>query len=388
MFPTIVADSQVALSESATAPKDERGGFIVVFTGAGGVGKSTCLRMCYNLLLHHHRKVAVLDGNPATNGMLQLHIGDRPAGMVPYIEPLDGNSRLIASHFFGYDGNSARWDPQIYLHCISSLIDVYLKYHVAVPLLIDTEGWLVKELGFETLKSLVFDVIGQPDHVVQVQGETPSKKFDLTGTGPDSQLVKFHSVSCYNTKDEARQAFVPQRVVKSVRMVCSILPAIKALLQNDGKVAVDQQGFEDPMCRIADAFAVERPLLASLDNLTIFPRDLPLAALNGAVVGLCRQGNDHQVSLYGPSLLKCVGIGVVRAVDVEKRLIFLLTDLQNPPTILVMSRFLRLPLECSFHGIHSSTFAGKSFDDSTILGSDPMSSRSLDRKGPFSTKRQ
>jgi mRNA cleavage and polyadenylation factor CLP1 P-loop len=363
-------------------------GFVVVFCGGAAVGKSTCLRMCYNMLLDQCAQVAVLDGSPATNGLLQLHVGNRPAGLDPFVEPLqNGDRRCVVGHFFGHD--SARWDPQLYLQCMSSLVDVYLStYASTMPLLIDTDNWLVKGLGFETLKSFVFDILGQPDHVVQILGDTASKTFDLNGTGPDpQQLVAIHSVPACDVENGSRPAMISQRNANSVRLVCSVLPEVRSLIRKEGNVIVDQQGFDDPSCSIAGAFASERPLVASLDDITIYPEGIPLAALNGAIVGLCEQGNAQQVALYGPALLNCVGIGVVRAVDIAKRHLFLLTATADPPAVIVVATEIRLPLECSFQGIRSQSFAGQSFDGSNVLGSDPMATRSVARPGLVNAKK-
>jgi hypothetical protein len=261
-------------------------------------------------------------------------------------------------------------------------------YASSMPLLIDTDSWLVKGLGFETLKSFIFDILGQPDHVVQLLGDTAFKTFDLNGTGPDPQLVTIHSIPACDVEHGCRPAMIPQRVANTVRLVYSVLPKVRFLIRKGGNVIVDQQGFDDPSCSIAEAFAVERPFVARLADVTIYPEGLPLEALKGAVVGLCERGNAPQVALYGPALLNCVGIGVVRAVDTVQRLLFLLTAAgEDLPAVLVVARDIKLPLECSFQGVGSRSFAGLSFDDSNILGSEPMATRSVARQGLVNAKR-
>ena len=89
----------------------------------------------------------------------------------------------------------------------------------------------------------------------------------------------------------------------------------------------------------ATRLAAERPLVVSLDDVDVrflYEQDLPRAqvghAINGAVVGLaCSAAEGQEGSAEGalPPPPTCLGIGVVRAVDMRARLLYILTDLAH-----------------------------------------------------------
>lgn len=89
------------------------------------------------------------------------------------------------------------------------------------------------------------------------------------------------------------------------------------------------------------------PLCVPVDSVRVtftqhlIDADLVLRALNGCIVGLCSGADDEQVDLEhhdhsddrdprndrGHSPLPCLGLGLVRAIDPVRRLLFVLTPL-------------------------------------------------------------
>jgi hypothetical protein len=88
-------------------------------------------------------------------------------------------------------------------------------------------------------------------------------------------------------------------------------------------------------------------------------------------------------------LLPCLGLGLVRAMDRKRRLLFLITPIDveclQVVNCLTIGSNIHLPVQCYFRGPISESFPYLKFtfqDSPNILGNDPMKSRNnINRRG-------
>jgi mRNA cleavage and polyadenylation factor CLP1 P-loop len=143
---------------------------------------------------------------------------------------------------------------------------------------------------------------------------------------------------------------------------------------------------------IGNRFAAAVPHVVSLDAVRVrftsedVHRDIHtpeaiLDALNGSLVGLCCQINDDDAdddaNATPTTLLPCVGLGLVRGVHREKRLVYVLTPVDpSSVNVLAIGSNFHLPLECYFRGVQAESFPHLAHClPSDLLGAEPMYSR-------------
>ena len=157
---------------------------------------------------------------------------------------------------------------------------------------------------------------------------------------------------------------------------------------------------DDPGLRIAHCLAATKPYAVPLECLSVRhvfqdsdqrnPRQW-WNLLNACIVGLCYDGDevndcDKQVlsSSQSPPPY-CVGLGIVRAIDWKREILFLLTPIGSKQLsrvhILLVGGQLELPLQCTFRGVRSEAFPYHSHQPNNrkkqnpLVGSEPMKSR-------------
>jgi polynucleotide 5'-hydroxyl-kinase GRC3/NOL9 len=405
-------------------------GFQIAFAGAKGVGKSTCLRYCLNRLLSVTDKVAVLDadaGQPeyGVPGQLSLVVTTRPILQQPHSNLVSTNGfETVQSFYFGSVTTSA--DPELYLQCLQKLVSEYkqtiLRRNPEMPLLINLDGW-VKGLGQQVLTAVLQQTL-QPDHVVQITGDSASKQFDAEVP----EKCKVHCCSAYNStlsnemngvnhapsEQESppgqllsrsssltswdQEAWVPATSSIPAHALRS-LRILSYFLQDEtvwDRVGFGHHGFEDPACEIGRTLAAARPYAVPIDAVRcrftsadayrdVRSEESLFRILNGSLVGLCvgnRQAGETGGDCTSSSALEpCVGLGIVRSIDRSRRLFFVLTPCPTSKLELVSVLAIGcipLPVECYFRGVHSESFPYQSFEGSRTadaLGGDPMKSR-------------
>lgn len=430
---------------------------IVMIAGAKGVGKSTFLRYATNRLLQQNKHVsgvAILDadvGQPelAPPGLLSLKIVSRgkkknhPLLHPPYWNLCDNNPHrdddeaieTIQSVFFG--AVTSKVDPTRYLQAVERLIAKYRDYMsrsnegLSIPLLVNLDGW-IKGMGYQILSSLISTT--RPSHICQLVGDSKAKAFDLTQAvveqndnpenlgNPANEFIR-------NPNPAPIQHFVldvcskfvtpftiPSVSLRTIRLCAYFGPHLEALWDSlDFLPAKElQTGWTggDPECTLAWYLAKERPYcvpceavelvhsnesihmelmrpLMAVDNTSSsLPSQLMLQAMNGCIVGLCTQGQED-----------CLGLGIVRSIDWERQLLFILTPVATeelPRVRVLVGGNIPLPSPMVFRGVHAESFpylamakkttssnSGNDEGDASntnsipqkILGSEPMKSR-------------
>ncbi|DAZ97462.1 TPA: hypothetical protein N0F65_009945 [Lagenidium giganteum] len=339
--------------QAATTPQK------IVVCGAKGVGKSTFCRYLVNRLLSRFDVVAFLDtdlGQPELTppGLVSLH-----ALAAPLLGPGFTHMKTPLRSFF-CGGTNASNDPLHYMKAIRSLLKLYhAKWNnggaeqsaaKAVPLVINTDGW-IKSMGHDLLCHVIDEA--SPNHVVQLLATTKNKQFAL----PTEGNWQVHSVAPW----EAQGSSQPPRGSKEMRLyrfhsyflsqsVCSLeRPQLQNLHLTSEKNRLDDH--------LARAYCHLAPVAVSFDAVDIafagcsVPPSQLLYSLNSSLVGLCinprrrsLQSRSQEAdaangslayrtgpprTLLHPAHAPCVGMAIIRAVDMQRRLLYLLTPVSG-----------------------------------------------------------
>lgn len=367
-------------------------GFRCVFVGAKGVGKSTLLRYTIHSLLHNG-PVAVIDGDTgqpefSPPGLVTLTFVDTALLSPPHLHLASHDNesiRLITSRFFGY--HTSQEDPPRYIQCISSLLDEYrslLEDNPFLPLLINLDGW-VKGLGLQVLQALLKDIL-HADHVLQIQGETKSSVFDLKDTVHEPAVL--HVLESFVKVDKTVQCSVPSSALRALRIITYFIQDTAFW----DRVSFGQTGLSDDTFQISSYFCRLIPYAVSLAQLRInfagdnLARDIKSTtalcnALNGSIVALCGYHNSQNDNGEDPTLPPCFGLGIVRAIDRYKQILYILTPVQEQVLQLVQQLILGrivLPRECVYRERFAEAFPCLSNVEtrgSEALGANAMKSR-------------
>lgn len=335
----------------------------IVVCGAKGVGKSTFCRYLVNRLLSHYGMVAFLDTDLGQSeltppGLVSLH-----ALVAPVLGPGFTHMKMPLRSFF-CGGTNPGNDPLYYMQAVKSLLRLYeAKWgngtcNKSVPLVINTDGW-IKSMGHDLLCSVIEEA--NPDHVVQLLATTKNKQF----TVPTDGKWRIHGVEPWDPSGVVQ----PPRSSKDMRLYRwhqyflaqeSASGLTRTQLQNlhvlSEKVRLDDQ--------ISRAYAGVTPFAVPFDSVdvgfagtSVAPSQL-LYSLNGSIVGLCintrrpphaattesesvdTEESGHKAAVGPPRILlkpahaPCLGVGLIRAVDVAQRLFFIV----SPLSLSVISR--------------------------------------------------
>ncbi|KAG1693702.1 hypothetical protein DVH05_023103 [Phytophthora capsici] len=323
---------QSSLSENAASQK-------IVVCGGKGVGKSTFCRFLVNRLLAKFGTVAFLDtdlgqSELTPSGLVALH-----ALTTPLLGPGFSHMKNPIRSFFCGNANPGN-DPLYYMKAVKSLLRLYqVKWGAKdsnVPLVINTDGW-IKSMGHDLLCNVIQET--NPDHVVQLVAATKNKQFDV----PTEGKWRLHAVPPWDPVGVTQ----PPRSSKELRTYrfhsyflsrsrC-VLP--RAQLQNL-QVLSEKNRLDGNIYR---AYAQLTPFTVSFDHVdvsfagaSVAPSQL-LFSLNACVVGLCinpqykpREEDETEGPpriVLQPVHAPCLGVGIVRALDAERRQLFILSPL-------------------------------------------------------------
>ncbi|KAF1326326.1 Polynucleotide 5'-hydroxyl-kinase nol9, partial [Globisporangium splendens] len=378
----------------------------IVVCGAKGVGKSTFCRYLVNRLLSHYGMVAFLDTDLGQSeftppGLVSLH-----ALVSPLLGPGFTHMKSPLRAFFCGATNPGN-DPLYYMQAVKSLLRVYeAKWgsidsktkQANVPLVINTDGW-IKSMGHDLLCAVIQDA--NPDHVVQLLATTKNKQF----TVPSSPSWRVHGVEPWDPFGATQ----PSRSSKDMRLYrwhhyflsqsyCTTTQLPRAQLQNLHTLS-EKNRIDDQICR---AFARLTPSVVSFDAIDVsfagssVAPSQSLFSLNNSIVGLCinvaREPLHEGSSRTGPPriLLKpahapCLGVGLIRTVDVEARVLYVLSplpiDMLARVNLLVRGNF---PLEALILG---SSAANEPYVVTDVLSSEGTGAAVMQSRNNIKRKR-
>lgn len=319
---------------------------ITFICGPKNSGKTTFSRYLLNNLLLRYKRVAYLDtdvGQPEFTppGCLSLTIINEATAdlMIPCLKTPE------RCYFFG-DVSSKR-DPQTYLNCVTALRDHYTKVlcfsskngspsRSELPLIVNTPGW-VKGIGYDLLVDIL-KCIG-PTHVVKINISSRSKNLPAGAfwlEDDDDASVKLIEISSAR-KDSYNRSVLVQKEARLIREL-RLIAYFRRCFPSDMNVTTIKE--------LAHALACHPPYQVPMSSIKIrhlhcqVPNTEVLYSLNASIVGLAVNPEDLQ------SLPVCVGLGIVRGVDVSRNLLYVITPV--PQSILesvdlLLQGFIQIP---------------------------------------------
>ena len=342
--------------------------------------------------------------------------------------------QVVASYFFG--DITSKSDPDTYINIANKLMYKYQEFITSseysdVPLLVNTDGW-VKGLGYEILSAIVG--VCNSAHIVQILGNTKAKSFDMSSFNTGNTSV--HVIQSYDEyvnpvmEDGSRRSSLDSQSVvtgtlsatasdhRSHRICAYFLGGCdKMSTLKSGMVGDDtpiqfhkEKGLVDPSNIIGLTLCSMLPYAVPFHAVKLYPpsglldsvtevsqiwgvradmasNDI-LDSLSGAIVGLCFEPDaSDSPSIVncnagnGVPILPCAGLGIIRSIDLTRRILYVLTPVHTQLLLNVTSFVggnIGLPLECVYRGIYSDSFPYMSFGQAVAnagLGAEVMKSR-------------
>jgi polynucleotide 5'-hydroxyl-kinase GRC3/NOL9 len=326
--------------------------------------------------------VAVLDIDPgqpeySVPGQLSLiHVYDPNFGP-PYSHPIPGSSsRIIRAHSIG--ATTPSFDPSLYMSCVLDLFDHYRNLLSAIPtcpLIINTPGWVLGT-GLEILTDLILKV--RPSDIVYMSLEGPMEVVDslreAAKTTPVSTLPS--QVSEYTTRTSAHLRtmqvmsyfHLEQPAKQSISWNSSPLTSVRpweVLYSGEqaGILGIISYGEQPPADLLLDSIngsllavvVVDDPsAIPGLENtgsngtetdqrqigtkdleLHVFSDDIQAVQTltNPLVIRTPKEDipyfNPENIVSVDPKHSHCIGLALVRGIDIHRRRIQLLTPLDE-----------------------------------------------------------
>eukprot|EP00985_Skeletonema_marinoi_P013147 scaffold6483_cov77-Skeletonema_marinoi.AAC.2 len=353
----------------------------------------------------------------------------------------DGNVSPLQETSFFFGDITSKADPDKFIEMANLLLQRYNNLKTEriengkgnLSLLINTDGW-VKGFGYEILCAII--EAANPGNIIQMLGSTRTKSFDLPSqnTGADtSQNRHVHAVQSF----DENMIVIPHDDKRSYRSIDSsnstgplqatasdhrkhrlcayfmggynkmIRKRIRLGNQSETITFHREKGIVDLNNILGLTMASMPPYAVPFQAVSLysppgfldgiaqvepaygtqgdFASEDALDVLNGSIVGLCCRGDDMGSSTQsqnnsGVPSLHCVGLGIIRSIDRERKLFFVLTPV-HPSLLSSVTVFvggsIGLPLELVFRGTNADSFPFLSEHSlaTPSLGGDVMKSR-------------
>ncbi|XP_078414103.1 polynucleotide 5'-hydroxyl-kinase NOL9-like isoform X1 [Cetorhinus maximus] len=358
-------DQGITMSESWTATvqellktclEDDDGCPIILVCGRKNIGKSTFNRYLLNSLLNHVPCVEFLELDLGQTefsppGCMALHLVTEPVLSPPYMHQCEPHKMVY------YGDVSCERDLDRYVETAKYL---YAGYKKESPLVINTMGW-IKGFGLSILVDLIR--LLAPTHVVQLGSAERSQdpvaltpEFMQTAAGwqtkgkhhiqqkPVDFRIPFSSLSEEEEQEEhlnLHGGFQGHRLMR----VQSEFPGVGdgSCLKSRSNVLRDlallgcfsQLQPSDTGCPLSLHSMLPYQVPFSAVALHVLHCDVTpthiLYVANASLVGLCRIPNGVSSQADGPVLLPrapicdCFGVGIIRGINLEKKLYYILT---------------------------------------------------------------
>lgn len=309
---------------------------IVVVCGAQNVGKSTFARFLVNTLLRRYKKVGYLDtdvGQPEFTppGCLSVHILEKAN------PDLSTVCLRTPERCYFYGDISPKGDPRAYLHTIVNLYDYFRKEYydtqpsnelelskiAQIPLVVNTHGW-VKGIGYDALVDMLRYMA--PTHVVQIRLSSiiknlPFGKFWIVDNDYQSstQLVYLGTA----TRDSMNKSILIQKHSRDLREMRIISYFRQCFNGSPENITTYKE--------LAYALASYPPYQVPIPSIKVahlhctVPDSELYYSLNGTIVGLAISSKNCGETLSDLSQPICVGLGIVRGIDIFKGLFYVIT---------------------------------------------------------------
>ncbi|XP_062449254.1 polynucleotide 5'-hydroxyl-kinase NOL9 [Rhea pennata] len=351
----LVSESMfLALEEliQACCAEDE-GVPVIMVCGPKNVGKSTFNRYLINLLLNHLPSVEYLE---CDIGQTEF----TPPGCVsltnvtePFLGPPFTHQRMPRKMVY-YGQPSCEQDSERYVDVVKYVFNSYKK---EVPLVINTMGW-VKGEGLLLLTDIIR--LLSPSHIVQMDVYDWKAMAPLTPEyvhlapglytkgkqQPKCKQMNASRAENWKPSEGERDTLAPEYkllyihpefpragVAGEARVHSGILRDM-AILGYLGQLQPPDVGSVLPLQSLVPYQVPFNAVALRVIHTDVAPTNI-MYAMNASWVGLCRIPDEVRSQTDGPVLLTqtpvcdCLGFGIVRGVDMEKKLYHILTPV--PP---------------------------------------------------------
>ncbi|GFR74464.1 polynucleotide 5'-hydroxyl-kinase NOL9-like, partial [Elysia marginata] len=324
--------TQIGKSTSKKAPP------IWLCCGAKNSGKSTFCRMLINTALKSVKTVGYLECDvgqtefspPAT---LSFHIIDEPILGQPFCHQRQAE-RLVY-----YGEVAAGHNPSVYVKCLKHVLEAYTQLENKPPLVVNTMGF-PEGIGLMLLIDTVQLV--QPDIVVQIESHNQainlpaithelvaleegwtSNKSQVTNPRQKMEETHPHELILLPTLLNQRRDFSLKLKPVDLRNL-SLLASLSLDLEA-GLTLTSMPPYAVPFRQLAMHVCHHR----SLSGADI------LAAVDATVVALCvadislaqRRDEDMALEFDDMPICDCLGLAIVRAIDIPRGLLYIVTTL-------------------------------------------------------------
>ncbi|KAG6553764.1 hypothetical protein Mapa_004679 [Marchantia paleacea] len=339
--PTVIPQSWGTAANAISSYSElSSGAPLVAVCGAKSSGKSTFGRFLLNHLLNSYESVGYLDtdvGQPefTVPGCLSLHILRKPVFGSPILH-LQNPERS-----FFYGDNSPKSDPEMYCRSIEALYDYFQQnYGVkktarssnddksGIPLIINTHGWL-KGVGYDVLVNILRHT--SPTHLVHINSNggnnnLPTGQFWESSSGTNSTVMLYIENALEGPDKPLIRVKAPADQLRDARILayfrqCFWRSPLPYPYREDRLYA--QTAMKLVSC---PPFQIPISAVKIIHLHCQVPQNEKLYSINGALVGLGVSMRTEKKYPGGPPAA-CVGVGIVRGVDPDKGILYLITPL-------------------------------------------------------------
>ncbi|KAL5699252.1 hypothetical protein ACHQM5_030182 [Ranunculus cassubicifolius] len=319
--------------------------YISFICGPKNSGKTTFSRLLVNMLLQR---------KPRPKGCHSLQIFQR----LEHLQCKKVFYLLVSFRCIFFGDLSSKRDPEIYLKNIISLYDYFLsRYHISkndeienprkrkrksmLPLVINTPGW-VKGTGYDLLVSMMRYI--SPTHVVQLRITLQNKNLPSGAFWLEEQKHEhegFNLMEIYSARENSfgQSELIPKNAkhMRDLRMreyFQQIFPSknIGSSLKELVYALCSHPPYQVPISSV---------------KITHLHEEVPSSeihrGLNATIVGLAVSSKG----LTGDEVTPwCVGLGIVRAINLSRDLLYILTPVPHTDLVdvdLLLQGFLEIP---------------------------------------------
>ncbi|KAL1810288.1 hypothetical protein ACET3Z_027278 [Daucus carota] len=333
-------------SEAAKTVANAASPPVTFVCGPKNSGKTIFSRHLVNVLLQSYERVAYLDTDVGQTeftppGFLSLTVIDKitPDLTIPCLKTPE------RCYFFG--DISPKSDPTMYLKYISALYDYYdkefntsdlsgLPKDTALPLVVNTSGW-VKGIGFVILVDMLKYI--SPTHMVQIRISAEHKNLPTGGFWLDERddasatLIEISSAR----QDSLKRSVLVQKDARLLRDL-RIMAYFRQCFPSETNITTIKE--------LARSLAAHPPYEVPLSSVKIqhlhsqVPSSEVFYSLNATIVGLAVSSEDND------RLPSCVGLGIVRSIDTQKKIIYVITPVPHntlEKVNLLLQGFIQIP---------------------------------------------
>lgn len=358
---------------------------VICVCGGKNTGKSSFCRYLVNMLLNYNSSVDYLDMDCGQTeftppGLVSLCEIRQPLVGPPYYDRRESIASKI-SHFIGDTSPSS--DPDAYVKCILNLYMTSQKRSRMAatmrPLVINTYGW-IQGLGLDVLGAC-FDRM-EVTHAVRIQSDKERNNVSegffaakegagfaplqytipaLSSAAPSTAAARqvhqdILATQAVTGRHSSTYSAVERRNMQWNNFAMQCCPA-----STDAATKWTSNHSQQRDCPAADIgtrLASQPPYVVPLDSLEIscthgiIQKDNIMRVLNGSVVGLCIQNSKKKQTV----MEECVGLGIVRSVNVATRMLYILTSVQDQTVLKSVNHVVIGKLDLPPHLLQTDQF--------------------------------